>query len=142
VRGHVNISVHQGAASSCRNQWQLVIHHITCTCKFITPVPRSFLWLAPICLTSLLQIKALFLQNTANLIPQYNASQHRPQQEYQLSYTNSHTCLSLRYFEVLTAVMLNIQLFRHVTLCCWASRCQHFKQSQCLHLQCLAAQYP
>jgi hypothetical protein len=46
----------------------------------------------------------------------------------------------LAVLEVLTAVLLKIQVFRHVTLCCWASSCQHFKQSQCLHLQCPAAQ--
>jgi hypothetical protein len=98
VWGHVNICVHQGAVTSCTNYWQLITHHITCTCKFITSAPWSFIWLAPTCLTSLLKIEALFLQNTGNLLPKYTVPQHRrAQQEYQLSYTNFHAHLSLRY---------------------------------------------
>ena len=58
-------------------------------------------------------------------------------------YSTMHGFENVKLFailEVLTAVLLKIQLFRHVMLCCWASSCQHFKQSQCLHLQCPAAQ--
>jgi hypothetical protein len=100
VWGHVNISVHQGAAVSWSNQWQLIIHHINFTSKFIISVPWSFFWLVPTYLTSLLKIEVPFYKTL--LTSYHNTLCHntRPQQEYQLS------CFSLLVIlEVLTAVL-------------------------------------
>jgi len=42
------------------------------------------------------------------------------------------TYLNMR-FEVLTAVMLKIQVFWDVTLCHWVSGCQCSEEPYCLH---------
>ena len=43
-------------------------------------------------------------------------------------------------FEVLSAVLLRIQVFSDVTLLHWAHISKHFERSYCLHLQCHADQ--
>lgn len=43
--------------------------------------------------------------------------------------------LSRLSWEVCTVVLLGIQLFWYMTLCCWVSGSWHFKESLCLHLQ-------
>ena len=37
--------------------------------------------------------------------------------------------------EILTVVLLKIQVSRVVILCCWVGSSQHFEQMQCFHLQ-------